>query len=171
MNGGITMKKLTALCLAALLMMLSATALAMDPTYANTKAYAKLLDEYGVTYKIFGTDAEGDEKLVVYDPGEEATYDISYYFTKDNTRVTMCVWYLIAFDEKDMNALTPVLTTLNETYPYLLFHADDDNTVSVIASITIPDDVPVADLILEATRYIVSAIDQSIPKLAPFIAE
>ncbi len=165
------MKKFAALLLALVLgLSLSASALAADAQYANTKAFLELMDTYEITYTVEGIDdSTGDETVRLGNQGEEITYTFTIFFDEDNQEVSIRVWNILVYDREKLDRLLSAINELNAAYLYACWYADSsDDTVNIKMDMVVRENADVAEITLEALLHLADIIDAGYPSIKEF---
>lgn len=163
-------KALSILLCLVLLLCFSSSALAVEPQYANTKAFLAYMDSRNIFYTVLGIDDENSYELVSIDnQGDKASYTFVMFFDEDYTEVAIRVWDLIEFDKAKTADVTRVINDLNNNYKYGRWIADEsDNTVTIAYDVLIRDNSDSPDIILEALLHLVECINYGYELLEPY---
>lgn len=164
------MKKL--IVFAALLLvsvMVCACALAVSPTFDNTRRVMDGLDSENIRYTLIGlTDDKEDEQIKVSYSGENMdSIDLNIYVGADNDYIRIYCWDIITFDESALPQLVSVVNDLNKEWAYIKFTCDSDNTVTARFNAYAFGD-GVGKIASEMVDSIVYVVDEAYPSLAPF---
>lgn len=163
------MKKFIALLLAMLLMTsLCLPAHAAIAQYASTRSFTDLMDAMDMHYSISGiTDGNEVVQLSLADNVNGTKYTVNLFFEEDECHCSLHVWDIISYSEADFVNVVQACNTLNGSYKYLCFSADEtDNTVNASLDMIITADA--AGLIVGEAVLFVSKILQS---CYPYLAE
>ena len=156
------MKSAAAVLLA--LLLLCGTALAQEPVYGSTRAFAALLREADIAYEAFGVDEDGDDSL------SAAQHDRSVmcFFGEDGQSASFIVWYLIEYAPADEDAVIRACNSLNAASGGPCFYADSsDCTVTATLDVTFPWDA--AGMVsYRAFRALADMLPQALEALSPY---
>ena len=161
------MKKLLSLVLAAMLCLsVCAVSLAESAQYYTTQEFLDYLDQKGVTYTLEGIDNAGYEVVKVTNKGDAFTYDIKYFFDDGMENTGIRVWDVIEYADADFAKVLRVCNTLNSSYRYAKFMADEsDNTVTCSMDLMYRAN-DIAEIHWEATLRIVDILDNGYESLS-----
>lgn len=139
-------------------------AAAEEASYPCTQAYLSFLDSKGMSYKYIGKDNSGDEQVTIDLPN----YTINYFFSEDQTLVSIRVWYLITYDKAREADVIALCSKFNYDYKYAAFIADtSDNTVTVRADV-IHRTTDLNDALWSTTSFLVNIIDDAYSELEQY---
>ena len=156
------MKSAAAVLLA--LLLLCGTALAQEPVYGSTRAFAALLREAEIPYEAFGVDEDGDDSLSAAQHGRS----VMCFFGEDGQSASFIVWYLIEYAPADEDAVIRACNSLNAASGGPCFYADSsDCTVTATLDVTFPWDA--AGMVsYRAFRALADMLPQALEALAPY---
>lgn len=155
-------RRLTALLLA--LACLSGMAVAQEPVYGSTRAFAAVLKEAGVPFDAHGVDAADEDSLTIM----QDDLKIYCFFPADGREVCFIVWYLIEYDPAQATDVMLVCSRLNEASDGPRFYADDgDCTVTAALDVPLPFDA--AGLVAyRGYQSIAAALPAAVEALVPY---
>lgn len=156
------MKSAAAVLLA--LLLLCGTALAQEPVYGSTRAFAALLREADIAYEAFGVDEDGDDSLSAAQHGRS----VMCFFGEDGQSASFIVWYLIEYAPADEDAVIRACNSLNAASGGPCFYADSsDCTVTATLDVTFPWDA--AGMVsYRAFRALADMLPQALEALSPY---
>ena len=156
------MKSAAAVLLA--LLLLCGTALAQEPVYGSTRAFAALLREADIAYEAFGVDEDGDDSLSAAQHGRS----VMCFFGEDGQSASFIVWYLIEYAPADEDAVIRACNGLNAASGGPCFYADSsDCTVTATLDVTFPWDA--AGMVsYRAFRALADMLPQALEALSPY---
>ena len=156
------MKSAAAVLLA--LLLLCGTALAQEPVYGSTRAFAALLREADIAYEVFGVDEDGDDSLSAAQHGRS----VMCFFGEDGQSASFIVWYLIEYAPADEDAVIRACNSLNAASGGPCFYADSsDCTVTATLDVTFPWDA--AGMVsYRAFRALADMLPQALEALSPY---
>ena len=137
--------------------------------YSSTKQFLKALDDLGIKYTWQGIDSDDYEVINISNNSDVmGNYSINVFFDDNNKNCGIRVWNVIDYNNAMSSSVYDAVNSINKTYQYVKFFADDTDN-SVTASIDlIYRDSDVGEICLEGMFYIVSVIDDAYPVLKPF---
>lgn len=156
------MKSAAAVLLA--LLLLCGAALAQEPVYGSTRAFAALLREADIAYEAFGVDEDGDDSLSAAQHGRS----VMCFFGEDGQSASFIVWYLIEYAPADEDAVIRACNGLNAASGGPCFYADSsDCTVTATLDVTFPWDA--AGMVsYRAFRALADMLPQALEALSPY---
>lgn len=156
------MKSAAAVLLA--LLLLCGAALAQEPVYGSTRAFAALLREADIAYEAFGVDEDGDDSLSAAQHGRS----VMCFFGEDGQSASFIVWYLIEYAPADEDAVIRACNSLNAASGGPCFYADSsDCTVTATLDVTFPWDA--AGMVsYRAFRALADMLPQALEALSPY---
>lgn len=156
------MKSAAAVLLA--LLLLCGAALAQEPVYGSTRAFAALLREADIAYEAFGVDEDGDDSLGVAQHGRS----VMCFFGEDGQSASFIVWYLIEYAPADEDAVIRACNSLNAASGGPCFYADSsDCTVTATLDVAFPWDA--AGMVsYRAFRALADMLPQALEALSPY---
>ena len=146
------------------LLLLCGTALAQEPVYGSTRAFAALLREADIAYEAFGVDEDGDDSLSAAQHGRS----VMCFFGEDGQSASFIVWYLIEYAPADEDAVIRACNGLNAASGGPCFYADSsDCTVTATLDVTFPWDA--AGMVsYRAFRALADMLPQALEALSPY---
>lgn len=146
------------------LLLLCGAALAQEPVYGSTRAFAALLREADIAYEAFGVDEDGDDALSVGQHGRS----VMCFFGEDGQSASFIVWYLIEYAPADEDAVIRACNSLNAASGGPCFYADSsDCTVTATLDVTFPWDA--AGMVsYRAFRALADMLPQALEALSPY---
>ena len=166
-----TMKKLLAIFLVlGLFMGLSVPASAANAQYGPTKEFLKVMDREDHSYNYMGIDESDNERVnVVFSGDYMDEIDVEIYFDVELDSVSMRSWYVISFDEADLNDVLLLVNKLNSDYKYVTFVVDlEDYSVDAKIDCPLRDDANAGEIAYDALYYIVTVVDEAYPELEEY---
>ena len=156
------MKSAAAVLLA--LLLLCGAALAQEPVYGSTRAFAALLREADIAYEAFGVDEDGDDSLSAAQHGRS----VMCFFGEDGQSASFIVWYLSEYAPADEDAVIRACNSLNAASGGPCFYADSsDCTVTATLDVTFPWDA--AGMVsYRAFRALADMLPQALEALSPY---
>lgn len=157
------MKRLFAGIICVIMLTLCAgTGLAVQAQYPNTIAFLKKMDDLGITYTVEGINDSEQEKITINNSGEQISYTLVYFFDKDNTECDIRVWYIIYYDGSEASNVLRAVNTLNNTYKYCRWIADEsDYTITIAYDINLQENDDIGEILTDATLTVVKLIDDA----------
>ncbi|MCQ2437076.1 MAG: YbjN domain-containing protein [Clostridia bacterium] len=136
------MKKLIVWLLIAIVCVLPAMAEEhVEPQYAATKDFIRVMDANDFQYTCYGVDDSGDECLLVRMKNE--TYDRAhfyFFFNEDGDRVIVYLWNAIDFNPARRSIVLEVCNKSMVNYLYPRFYVDDtDNSLTMDYTAFLPE--------------------------------
>lgn len=146
------------------LLLLCSTALAQEPVYGSTRAFAALLREADIAYEAFGVDEDGDDSLGVAQHGRS----VMCFFGEDGQSASFIVWYLIEYAPADEDAVIRACNSLNAASGGPCFYADSsDCTVTATLDVAFPWEA--AGMVsYRAFRALADMLPQALEALSPY---
>lgn len=146
------------------LLLLSGAALAQEPVYGSTRAFAALLREADIAYEAFGVDEDGDDSLGVAQHGRS----VMCFFGEDGQSASFIVWYLIEYAPADEDAVIRACNSLNAASGGPCFYADSsDCTVTATLDVAFPWEA--AGMVsYRAFRALADMLPQALEALSPY---
>ena len=162
-------KALSILLCLVLLLCFSSSALAVEPQFANTKAFLALLDSNNITYTVMGLDEEGDEQVLISNKGDKVQYTMNLFFESDNSGVNVRIWNLFDFNESRLGEVIYAVNSVNYAYRYTKWYVDEsDYSVTVSWDFLLQEDEHAADIILDTIVMMANCVDLGYEKLEQF---
>ena len=156
------MKSAAAVLLA--LLLLCGTALAQEPVYGSTRAFAALLREADIAYEAFGVDEDGDDSLSAAQHGRS----VMCFFGEDGQSASFIVWYLIEYAPADEDAVIRACNSLNAASGGPCFYADSSDC-TVTATLDVPFPWDAAGMVsYRAFRALADMLPQALEALSPY---
>ena len=136
--------------------------------YSNTRDLVDKLEQMNVDY-VAEMDEDGDERIDFMGGGDKASYRISCWFEKGDTRIFIRVFSLIKYDPEKLADVVSLMNRLNQSYYHTCWYADEsDNTVNVKMDLIVREGNSVGDITVETLRRLINIIDDAYDTVAPF---
>ena len=137
--------------------------------YGSTKQFLRLLDDMDVKYTWQGIDSDENEVISIGNNTDVVgSYSIKVYFDDNDENCSIRVWNVIDYNYAMSSSVYAAVNSINKTYKYVKFYADDsDNSVTASMDL-IYRDSDVGEICAEALLDIVRVIDSAYPDLKPF---
>ena len=135
--------------------------------YATTAAFLKELDKEDIEYTNNGIDEDEDEYISFTLSGDNMDrIDFDIYFDKDLDKVSMYVWKVIEYDERDFNDVLELVNDLNSDYIYVRFWVNTDfNVVTAEVNVPLRDCKEAGELAMDAFDALYYITDMTYPEL------